>query len=557
MLPILSTLTKKQKLGVMGLCLFFGGILMQTTLTPAMMKMGTKQISALRKGGVIRKIWSKLPFPIEFRFYMFNVTNPREIDQGAQPIVQEVGPFIYEIWHEKVAQADRKSDDTVEYRVKNTYYYNKELSDPLTGDEEITVPNYFLLGLVSAIMKIRKSALPLIVKGLNSIYKKPSSIFMQAKVKDILFDGLTIDCNVTDTAGSAICSEVKNKWEEYHLYKFDEVTFAMSLIGWMNATDTIDHYRVKRGIKNIMEVGNVVEYNGKTNVSVWNDEFCDTFYGTDGTILHPFFDKKGRDTVDVFVASMCRSLFLRYKRKSRYSGISTLRYEVDIGTDMDKYPEQRCYCETPDACPDKGTYNLFKCAGLPLIVTNPHLMNVEPTIAETVAGLEPIKSKHTTMVDQEPQTGAILQAYIRAQFNFFIGKVEKFKIMKNLPDALLPLLWFDQIIILPRWIVRLIKIAYYFNKFQTLMNYSMMLAGLGLCGYAGYDYYRSRQVTKVTTSSGRSSAVEVLGKNNHRDNNDQNHMYEEEPVTPISNWTPAKHEVTRINVVSRNGRFFD
>lgn len=50
----------------------------------------------LKKGDEIRDFWEKLPQPLDFKIYVFNVTNPSEIKTGAKPIVQEVGPFHYE-----------------------------------------------------------------------------------------------------------------------------------------------------------------------------------------------------------------------------------------------------------------------------------------------------------------------------------------------------------------------------------------------------------------------------------------------------------------------------
>lgn len=37
----------------------------------------------------------KLPQPLNFKVYIFNVTNPDMIQQGAIPIVEEIGPYVY------------------------------------------------------------------------------------------------------------------------------------------------------------------------------------------------------------------------------------------------------------------------------------------------------------------------------------------------------------------------------------------------------------------------------------------------------------------------------
>lgn len=44
----------------------------------------------------MREMWTVVPFPVDFRIYLFNVTNANEIQGGAKPIVKEVGPFFYE-----------------------------------------------------------------------------------------------------------------------------------------------------------------------------------------------------------------------------------------------------------------------------------------------------------------------------------------------------------------------------------------------------------------------------------------------------------------------------
>lgn len=88
----------------------------------------------------------------------------------------------------------------------------------------------------------------------------------------------------------------------------------------MNATDT-KRIRVYRGYKNIMDVGRVIEYNKKPNISTWNDEYCDKFNGTDGTVFHPFFNKKGKDDLVIFSPYFCRNIVSRYESKTSYKGL--------------------------------------------------------------------------------------------------------------------------------------------------------------------------------------------------------------------------------------------
>jgi hypothetical protein len=51
---------------------------------------------ALKPGNEIRDMWSHFPLPLDFKVYLFNVTNADEIQEGKKPKLQEVGPFFYE-----------------------------------------------------------------------------------------------------------------------------------------------------------------------------------------------------------------------------------------------------------------------------------------------------------------------------------------------------------------------------------------------------------------------------------------------------------------------------
>lgn len=49
----------------------------------------------LRKGTEQYERWEEIPQPLEFKVYIFNVTNVDEIQKGMQPKVEEIGPYVY------------------------------------------------------------------------------------------------------------------------------------------------------------------------------------------------------------------------------------------------------------------------------------------------------------------------------------------------------------------------------------------------------------------------------------------------------------------------------
>lgn len=49
----------------------------------------------LAKHTEIRKFWEKAPISVDFKVFIFNVTNYWEVQNGSKPVVQEIGPFVF------------------------------------------------------------------------------------------------------------------------------------------------------------------------------------------------------------------------------------------------------------------------------------------------------------------------------------------------------------------------------------------------------------------------------------------------------------------------------
>lgn len=43
----------------------------------------------------MRKDWTNIPMAVDFKIWLFNITNPDEVQNGGKPTVKEVGPYFY------------------------------------------------------------------------------------------------------------------------------------------------------------------------------------------------------------------------------------------------------------------------------------------------------------------------------------------------------------------------------------------------------------------------------------------------------------------------------
>ncbi|XP_043284448.1 sensory neuron membrane protein 1 isoform X2 [Venturia canescens] len=490
-----------KKLGIGGGALFFLGITFGWIAFPPLLKSQVGAAVKLKKGAEMRDVWSKLPIPLDFKVYLFNVTNPDEIKQGAKPIVHEIGPYFYDEWKEKVDLVDREEDDTVEYSQRITWIFNPAKSNGLTGNEELVFPHLLMLGIIMTTMRDKPAMIGLSAKAVDSIFKKPDNVFVKATAHDIIFGGLPIDCAVKDFAGTAICSLLKENSDDL---KVDgEDLYRFSLFGHKNGSLYEDRIRVKRGLKDVKDVGKVVEFKGEPRLSMWAEEgTCNEFNGTDSTIFHPYLFEN--EDVVSFSPDICRSMGARWDGTyTEVGGIKANHYTLSFG-DMSTDPELKCFCPTEDTCLKKGLYDLFPCVNAPIVASLPHLYDVDEMYLQQVDGLRPTKEEHQISIDFEPITGTPMSAAKRLQFNMFIFPIDKVKTMKNFPTALLPLFWVEEGITLGDEFLDQLRMVFKMMKIVGIIKWMMLVSGLGLGGAAAGLEYKKRQsekkldITKVT-----------------------------------------------------------
>ncbi|XP_017775707.1 PREDICTED: sensory neuron membrane protein 1-like [Nicrophorus vespilloides] len=505
------------KVGIGSVGMFVFIILFGWIAFPKILSNKIKSMCTLKEGTDIREMYLKVPFPLVFKVYMFNVTNPVEVTAGAIPIVQEVGPFVYDEWKEKVHIEEDESEDTMTYTIKNTFIFNRELTKPLTGNELVTIPHPLLAALAMAVERDKPSALSLVNKALNSIYRGPTTPFLTASVQDILFDGVYILCNVSDFAGKAVCAQLK--MEATDLVEVEPNIFRFSIFGPKNGT-LGQRVKVKRGVKNSHDLGKVVEFEGQTELEIWGSEECNTYQGTDTTIFPPFLTKE--EGLVSFAPDLCRVLAAYYVDDTKYAGLPVRRYSADFG-DPSSNPEDQCYCQAPDKCLKKGVFDLYNCIKAPLIASLPHFYLSDPSYVNGVKGLNPNAKDHEITILFESMTGSPVAAKKRMQFSLPVHALAKVNVMKNLADTVIPLFWVEEGVELnSTWTKQLNDQLFKVLKITKIMKYLILVMSMGGMGAAVYLHYSRKKEVTITpvrsteTSNGetnRSNVISMLGQN--------------------------------------------
>ncbi|KAK9747077.1 CD36 family [Popillia japonica] len=204
---------------------------------------------------------------------------------GERPIVKQVGPYIYDLFIERQIIDIDEATDTVRYYLKKHYVFNSTASGCRDDNDVLTIINMALLGTVLKINSMLPALLPIVYEALPYIYPNIIDIFLRVKVKDILFEGVTLYCSAPEI--SSICLATRAAKPEMMRIAANEKDLVFSLFGSFNDT-LLGPFKMTRGLVNTQR-GSIVLYQDEKELDVWGDGGCNMLNGSDGGI---FFQMK-------------------------------------------------------------------------------------------------------------------------------------------------------------------------------------------------------------------------------------------------------------------------
>ncbi|KAG1692634.1 Lysosome membrane protein 2 [Nymphon striatum] len=370
--------------------------------------------------------WKSPPVPVLFKIYFFNVSNPEEVKNKAIPHLTEVGPYVFKETRDKVKINFTDNGDSISYRNKKSYEFDPDSSKG-SLDDYIQTVNVPYVGMAKKIKNF-----PLLLKsafnGVASLYDE--DLFMTKTVKELAFDGYK----------EPIVNFIQTK------FKFMAPILPNATFGFFYESKISDDglFKVHTGKKESANFTIIEEWNNESHLNYWKSKYCNMLNGTDGGQFPPSVSKK--DVLYTFSTDLCRSLHLTYEKNVDHHGISTYRFIApeDLFADPRTFAPNKCYCTTKP-CFGKGLLDISSCKkGAPVVMSSPHFYQAAKEYQDAVVGLTPDKTKHETLLDVEPNTGAVLKAAKRVQINVHIEPSSSTWNMEHVNEIVFPILWVEE-----------------------------------------------------------------------------------------------------------------
>ncbi|XP_049313299.1 sensory neuron membrane protein 2 isoform X4 [Bactrocera dorsalis] len=476
-------------------------------LFPNMVDKKVEESVIIADGSEQYKRFVQLPQPLTFKVYIFNVTNAHKIQQGAIPIVEEIGPYVYRQYRRKKVKHFSRDGSKISYVQDQHFEFDEEASAPYTQSDHIVVLNMHM----NSVLTIAENdpGLSLLLVHLNAnlkaVFNDPKSMFLDTTVREFLFDGVRF-CINTNGIAKAICNQIKEGGSKT-IRELSDGSLAFSFFNHKNGTGN-EVYEVHTGKGDAQRVLEIQKLDDSHNLQVWlngsegETSMCNQINGTDASSYPPF--RKRGDSMYIFSADICRSVQLFYQSDIQYQGIPGFRYSIgenfinDIGPEHDN----ECFCvdklanviKRKNGCLYAGALDLTTCLDAPVILTLPHMLGASNEYTKMIRGLRPDAKKHQTFVDVQHLTGTPLQGGKRVQFNMFLKSINRISITENLTTVLMPAIWVEEGIQLNSEMVAFFK-KKLINSLKTLniIHWASICGGIGVAAICLIYYVIQRR----------------------------------------------------------------
>lgn len=397
-------------------------------LWPSMSEKVLHDKLVIKPGSTNYDNWIRTPIPMFLEIYLFNWTNADQLgNRSVKPHFVEVGPYTFSELHERVNLV-WNDNGTVTFQQRRTWHFVPELSK---GSLDDVITNLNVITLNTAYLM--RNANRFIKTAVNLVLAADGSLLWKNKpVRQLLFDG--VEDPLLDLLKTINGTGLNIPFDKF---------------GWFvgrNLSDTFDgSFTMRTGADGLQNTGFLTQWNGSPRTGMYRGR-CGEVYGTSGELWPP--NKVTPNNITLFPSDICRSITLQASEEVSLYNVRGTKYVGDerVFDNGTKYPEASCWCNA-DVCPDlkPGLFNASACKyGSPTFVSYPHFYLADESYRSALDGMHPNRTEHEFYMAIEPTTGIPLDVRAQLQINEHLQKVNGFGYFENVPDLMVPMLWFRQ-----------------------------------------------------------------------------------------------------------------
>ncbi|KAI7796263.1 lysosome membrane protein 2c [Triplophysa rosa] len=440
--------------GVVCILLLIGGIAM--VLSQVFQKLinnRVKQEIVLVNGTEAFSVWQNPPPPVYMQFYLFNLTNPAEVLDGAKPSVVQIGPYTYREYRSMEEVKVLENGTKVAAINPKTYVFVPNMSRG-SEDDLVRTAN---IPAVTVMEKFQDHSV--IGRLIADLMRSMSvGVFGTFRVGDLLW-------GYEDPLLKALKLLVPLDDHFGLFYK-------------RNGTSGGD-YEFLTGTQNYLDFARIDKWNGQSSLNWWSTDDCNMINGTDGASFHPIITKT--EKLYMFSTDLCRSLYAVYESDVSVQGVPGFRFvpPSEVFANITINPDNAGFCVTNDTCVGSGLLNISVCKeGAPIIMSSPHFYQADDKYVQDVYGMNPRKEEHETAIDINPLTGLLLRAAKRLQVNVFLEQMSVFSQTEKIRTLVYPVMYINESVVIDEESAEKLQVVV--TEANVVINIPFIVIGLGI-----------------------------------------------------------------------------
>ncbi|EDW64877.1 protein croquemort [Drosophila virilis] len=453
---------RQQKIWVFGLgsfLLILGTVLLSAW--PSLSRQWIRNILPLAPNSFIYKRWVTTPTPVYSTFYLFNWTNPEDLNNDkVKPSFEQLGPYTFSDYKENVHLMWQQPEVT--YYGRRVWHFVPEKSKG-SLDDVIVTPHFPTLTAARYVRKYRRPLRKIMNFALN---REGGGTYMSYTAGQWLFDGF------------------------YHeLIDFVERLHSPLLplysdhFGWFymrNNSETAEgNFTIHTGHGDLNRMGELQLWNGTAHTGYYEGE-CGKVNGSTGELWAP--GRRWHETISIFLSDASRYINLYSMANVTVQGIDAWRYETsELSFDNGQLaPDTKCFCVAKKECPLNGVLDFSPAAYHgPIYMSHLHFYMTDESYRRNTTGLRPNPLEHGMYVVMEPTLGIPLSLKGQVMISVLVQRDEAIDYLKDVAyDHYAPLFVVQLHADLGDDLIRLLKLGLSVPQIGQFVGLGLLLIGL-------------------------------------------------------------------------------